>query len=188
MTTLHGILLATLVLTLVAAVPNSLVYLSLAWWRSRRPQRAGSHTEQVRVESIWGMALALPALLYVLIGAVEPSPWSPQWLLFVTAVLALYAVAAFALADRRLPARARWYPAFVAFLATPALLVSVATSAGVDTRYFALVAVFVSRLGVGYIADCVVGVRFARAVGRRQAVDDSTTQSAPVVQHEKVGL
>jgi len=168
-TGLYDAVSVALVLSLFASVPASIVYLALSAARSRQLAANGMHDQGVRLEAMWGMALALPALLVVASGALEPGDSSRWWPPLIAVVFGLYAVPVLALGGRHLPAVARWYPATVAFVATPALMVAYAAAPDFESFPFFIFVAGVSRLGIGYVADCVVGVRFARAVGRRQA-------------------
>ena len=172
MTGLTGLLIGAFYVSLVAAVPASVVYLALAWSRGSRVGPERTPQGEVRFESLWGMALALPALFLVVgsaLGAASEPGTGDWWLaLAVAAVLGLYAVPGLALAGKRLPRLARGYPAFVAVVTVPAIIAAFSFSPDGGAYWSFLWGVAASRLGIGYLADCVVGVRFARAVGQRQ--------------------
>jgi len=143
----------------------SFAYIVWALSRSGRDKRQYSASAQVRFEAIWGMVLAWPAVLFAVGGVIlEPGSW---WWAAVAGVAALYVVAGLALAGRELSFGARHYPLAVAVLATPIVAF---TAFGSDYWFSILV---VSRLGLGYVAEVMVGLRFARAVGRRQALEAS---------------
>jgi len=141
-----------------------LVYMIWAFARSGAGESKYSAQSRVRFEAIWGMVLAWPAVYLGMGSAFAGStPW--WWPGVVAGVVALYVVAGLALAGRTLPWWARFYPLAVAALATP--LVSFVS---LDGAYWFSFLLF-SRLGIGYAAEVMVGVRFALAVGRRQALD-----------------
>ena len=139
----------------------SIVYLVLASRRSRRSDLSAS--AHVRFEAIWAMVLAVPALLVVIATSLDPlsrSPWSP---LLVAGLAALYVIPALALAGRSLHRVAGLYPAVIAIGSLPVAVVC-GIVAGYGTFWFVFFVPIATRLGFGYAADCMVAVRFARAV------------------------
>lgn len=144
----------------------SIVYLVWSKWRAGRAStRAADH---VRFEALWGMVLALPALLAVLATTVDSESRSPWSLLLLLGVTPLYALPVLALVGRKLPTAARWYPAVVAIGALPVSVV-LGAAAGYGVFWLIFFVPIATRLGVGYAADCLVSLRFARAVSARDS-------------------
>lgn len=168
MTGLSEALFNAFLVSLGVDVIASITYLVMVSSRERHAEAHDSDGD-VRFESIWGMILALPALLVVL--ALVCAPGAEWWSgLLLLAVLAMYAVLALALSGRKLPRWIRAYPAFVAIGTVPLLFL-----VGLTT-YYALIWLILfpfvgTRLVVGYVADCRVGLRFSRAVQRRDTRD-----------------
>ena len=166
MTGLSEALFNAFLVSLGVDVIASIIYLVMV---SSRERHAGAHDADgdVRFESIWGMILALPALLVVL--SLVCAPGAEWWFgLLLLAVLAIYAVLALALSGRKLSRAIRGYPGFIAIGTVPLLFLL-----GLTT-YYALIWLMLfpfvgTRLVVGYVADCRFGLRFARAVRRRDA-------------------
>lgn len=152
-----------LVLAAVASIvliPAYLVWVALAWLNKRDGWQPTADRE-VRIEAIWGMVLALPIVVGGIFSAGEGS-WGPlPWM--QAAVLIVYAVATLALLSKPLVAPLRWAPAMYAVVALPANVAGGSANIG---EVLELMAPFY----LGYIAWCLVGVRFALAVGRRDRV------------------
>ena len=160
MTSISVALFAGFGFSLITDVIASAVYLGWSYGRSNAANGAkDAFMPDVRFESVWCMILALPALLAVLAGVFGAGLWPG----LLVAVLALYAIPALALAGRRLPAPARAFPAFVAIGTFPVLLVLGVVAAG-GLLWLMVFPLIGSRLVVGYVADCKVGLRFLRAV------------------------
>jgi len=138
----------------------------ICWWASaRRGWRAleRSGVARTRFEAIWGIILALPLGLGLVVGAASlaaaPSATAPRAaqltgaVALVSVTVAFFAIPVVALRGRRVPPAVRWVPTGVAFsIGTP----------------LAVLAVFSVPFAVPwYVAGCMVAVRFARAVGQR---------------------
>ena len=126
-------------------------------------QRALTGDADVVFEALWGMVLALPAVALALFMLVDPAALPFGIWLAIFALLGIYVIAILACNRVALARWARWLPAIFAIVATP-LLAAVAADVGMWLWASFLL---YSRLGIGYIADVVVGVRFARAVRSR---------------------
>ena len=125
-----------------------------------------------RREARWGMLMASPLLFAVLTAAATPGTWWWASLLCVVAIGSFYAIPVLAFRGVRLRTAIRWLPAAVVGPTVPVLL---AVSAAEGDLYGVLfMFTFGSGLGFGYLAGCMVAVRFARAVGQR----DGTRLSA----------
>lgn len=159
---------------LTRSVRRRRVNLNLSDVQSMRMRRILAGDGDVKFEAVWGMVLAPPILAIGLVGLTDSE--MPAWLGIVgLAGVTTYSVAALALLSIPLPWWARVWPAVVAFAATPVLAFSGVLAP--DELMGGLV--LASRFGVGYVADCVVGVRFALAVGRR---DRATTPASEIAE------
>jgi len=127
-------------------------------------RRALTVDEDVSFEALWGMVLALPALAVSLFALADPASVPFGIWLAILALLGIYAIAILAIARVTVSWWARWWPAVFAVVATPLAATLSASNGGVWLWGSLLLS---SRLGIGYIADVVVGVRFARAVHSR---------------------
>lgn len=159
----------------------SIVYLV---WSGLRAHRAGlprSPQSEVRFEAVWGMVLAAPALIFAVGGATASggSPWLSALLLVALAMV--YAPPVLALARVHLPKPVRVAPATVAIAAVPTLVLWGSIAYG-DVLWFIMFSFVVSKAGVGYVADCMVGVRFARAVARLDAERMRERESARLLE------
>ena len=137
--------------------PNPVDLVALRAWR------ALTGDADVAFEARWGMVLAVPAVALMLLAFVDPAR-APMWAwLSGFVLLGIYIVAILALNRVPVPWWAQWLPSVFAIAITPLAAVTFALGGG-----WPWVSFFVySRLGIGYIADVVVGVRFARAVHAR---------------------
>jgi hypothetical protein len=170
MSAFASVLASAFLVSLATDVIASITYIAMSNSRDSRGGLPRSPEHQLRFESIWAMVLALPALLRVAAVCAFPDSREAWHLLLGIAVLGLYVNPTLAPMGRSLPKAARWYPAVIAIGALPVLVVL-----GVMFGYGAVWLIFFvpisSRLGFGYAADCMVGVRFARAVARRDLED-----------------
>lgn|GEM_PF-2344245 len=169
MSSLSDVLGAAFLVSLAADVVLSITYLVLAGRRARGGLPDGDWDREVRFHAIWGMMLAVPALLFVVSGASEMGSWTVWTGLMLVVLIGLYAVPALAIAGRGLAPALRWYPAVVAIGTLPLLVIVGAFADGFGSLWLVIFLPASTRLGIGYAADCMVGVRFARAVGRRDA-------------------
>ena len=144
----------------------SVVYLIVAIVLSaRRPPTSLTALDgRVRVEAWWGMVLAIPAVLCVAMGGYRVS-WHWPAAVIALGTVGAYAVAIAALRGAALTAWQRSIPVLLAVFALP---IAVLAELGVPSGKSGVLLIFGSYLGLGYAAWCVVAVRFARAVGRRQ--------------------
>lgn len=165
-------LFEALTMVLVAACfLTSLGSIYYVLWFAFRRRDAHAKVRSVdswaRRESRWGMLMASPLLFAVLAAAASPGTWWWVSLLSVVAIGLFYSIPVLAFRGVRLPPLIRWLPAAVVLPALPVLL---AISAIQGDLFGALVwFTFAGGLGIGYLAECMVAVRFARAVGRRDA-------------------
>ena len=144
----------------------SVVYLIVAIvLASRRPPTSLTALDaRVRVEAWWGMVLAIPAVLYVAMGGYRAS-WNWPAAVIAVGTVGAFAVAIAALRGADLTAWQRSIPVLLAVFALP---IAVLAELGVPSGKSGVILIFGSYLGLGYAAWCVVAVRFARAVARRQ--------------------
>ena len=133
-------------------------------------ERSDSLSHEVRYEAIWGIVLSLPLALGVLTVVAEPGIHPLVIALGVFAVVAFYAIPVLAILGRQLPRFVRWLPAAIAISAVPLILVYFLVT-GWDWLSVVIVIIFGAGLGVGYAADCMVAVRFARVVAERDAAE-----------------
>lgn len=138
------------------------------WWAfARRGRRATPRPAdaQLRFEAIWGIVLALPLGLGAFVAAAswEAQPIAASALVVVT--VAFFAIPVAALRGRRLPPVVRWVPAGVAF------------SIGTPLALLAVLGLFLVALP-WYVAGCMLAVRFARSVARRDSASALEAQAA----------
>lgn len=145
----------------------SIVYIATSNSRDSRGGLPGPSESQVRRQSVWGMVLAVPALLFSLSWVLYPGGWTPWALLLLGSVIPLYVIPARALLGRSTPPVARWYPAVFAIGLLPVLVLLSVFADGFGAMWLVFFKPISTRLGFGYAADCMVAVRFARAVERR---------------------
>ena len=129
---------------------------------------------RVRFEARWVMVLAIPAVLYGFMGGLGDT-WKWFGLLILALALAVYAMVSEVLMGGDLKTWQRYTPAVVAFCGLPiAMLCERLTYVPTYDEQAApwanslMLLILGSNFGVGYAAWCVSGIRFARAVGRRQ--------------------
>lgn len=136
---------------------------------------SGALDREVRTEAVWGMVLAYPALQAALLCAVG-GPWGVAQQSIFAATLCVYFVAALALRSKPLVAPLRWAPAAFAFIAPPIFLAAL----GLEGEDLLGVALTTTLWGLSYLAWCLVGVRFALAVGRRDRAAHLARESGPL--------
>jgi len=171
-----------------------MIFLSFAyvsWWvfaRDAPRARARSPQQRVRFEAIWGMCLALPLPWTLLVLTSRPD--APAWhaMFAVVASMAFYAVPVLAICGLRLSAAVRWIPLVVAAAGLPVVpawvFPQVAWSTGLIPSWSDVGFLFASGIGIavvlGYFADCLVAIRFARAVAKRDAAGGEDPRGLPV--------
>ena len=150
MTRLLDVLVNAWAVSAYVALVAAVVY--ICWWAfARRGRRAMARSVRARLrfEAIWGIILALPLGLGLLVEATSLKEQPLGAAALVMVAVAFFAIPVAAMQGRRLPAWVRWAPAGVAFsVGTPLALLSV---------YVLFVPV------PWYVAGCMVAVRFARA-------------------------
>lgn len=170
--------------SLPVGILASVIYLIVAFVLAaqRVPRGYVALDRRVNIEAVCGMVLAVPALLYGALGGLGESwHWSGAVLLVATG--GAYAVAIAAMRGVTLTPWQRSVPPVLAFAGLPlAAVVEFANYAQDDPLAGAsqvmLLLMFGSYFGFGYLAWCVVGVRFARAVARCQALEASRLEPA----------
>jgi hypothetical protein len=149
------------------AVPAAAAYLLWCVF-GRRKARAQAQSWLVcaRVEAKWGMVLALPPALLLVVIATSPGVPFLAAAALVLVVVGFYSIPVAIVLDGRIPRFARWVPTVVAIPTTLLILVGTIASAVSDGPWTLIVPVIVLDRG---LASCLVAVRFARAVARRDA-------------------
>ncbi len=148
-----------------------------AWRRRDANAKVRSVDGWVRREARWGLLMASPLLFAVLAAAASPGTWWWVSLLSVVAIGLFYSIPVLAFRGVRLRPLIRWLPAAVVVPTVPLLLAISATQG--DLFGMLVMLTFGGGLGIGYLAECMVAVRFARAVGRRDAQELVTADDNP---------